>query len=347
MGLTQRVLDLCRERGFALAGIARPQPSNRVSELRDWIAAGKHGEMAYLEHHTDIRAEPARILPGARSVICVADRYHAGSRDRARYGTGRIARYARGDDYHRVMKKRLHDLCDALGGEYPDHAFRTCVDTAPIQEREIAVSAGLGQIGKHTLLIEPGVGSWLLLGEVFTTLCLDSANSESRDICGTCTRCIDACPTNAITPYEVDATKCISYLTIEHRSQIDERFHQQIGDWIFGCDICQEVCPHCQPTRRAKRAVVHPAYESRRDQFDLLEILGWSEQDRRDAFMRSALKRAKLVMMKRNAIIASANWLSQRHDPALCHRIKEIAADEQEDALVRETANAVLKRLNA
>jgi len=197
------------------------------------------------------------------------------------------------------------------------------------------------------LLIEPGVGSWLLLGEVFTTLPLDHAASESRDICGTCTRCIDACPTDAITPYEVNATKCISYLTIEHRSPIDEAFHAQIGDWIFGCDICQEVCPHCQPTRRAKRAAVHPAYESRHDRFDLLEILGWSEQDRRDAFVRSALKRAKRAMMKRNAIIAAANWLAQRDDPVLSNRLAEICRDNEEDDLVRETARAAMKRLRA
>jgi len=296
-----------------LCGICAAAPTSRPRELLEWLEAGKHGEMTYLERHAAQRIDPGKMLPGAKSIICVADRYSDGRADAAlKAGHGRIARYARGDDYHIVMKKRLHRLCDDLAERFPGEMFRACVDTAPVLEREHAARAGLGAIGKHTLLIEPGVGSYLLLGEVITTVELPPDESrESIDPCGTCTRCIDACPTDAITPWSVDATKCISYLTIEHRGPIDETMHEPMGDWIFGCDICQEVCPHNQPTNRTREAPVHEAYEARRDSFDLLGVMNWTEDDRRAAFSRSALKRAKLPMMKRNAIIAAGNALAR------------------------------------
>ena len=348
---TASVLDQCRELGFALAGVCRAEPIDFGEELRQWLADGRHGEMAYLEQHLEQRLDPRTMLDGARSIICVADRYHRGGRDpwvdpAEQRPPGRVARYARGDDYHKVMKKRLHALCDALAAAHPDAQFKACVDTAPIMEREHAQRAGLGAVGKHTLLIEPGVGSYLLLGEVLATIDLPPTPSAvGRDLCASCTRCIDACPTDAITPWSVDATKCISYLTIEHRGTIDERYHEPIGDWLFGCDICQEVCPHNSPTRRSKAAPVHDAYEPRRRGFDLLDVLGWSEEDRRDAFMRSSMKRAKLDMMKRNALIVAGNVLRQRDDGALRSRIESLAVDENEPPLVQQTARRVLDRL--
>ena len=257
---------------------------------------------------------------------------------------GRIARYARGEDYHAVMSKRLRRLADELARQFPGETFRVCVDTAPVLEREHAQRAGLGAVGKHTLLIEPGVGSYLLLAQIITTVQLAPSQPCDTDPCGECTRCIDACPTDAITPFSVDATRCISYLTIEHRSAIDQRYHEPMGDWIFGCDICQEVCPHNQPTQRSRSAPVQPAYAPRRDGFDLLEVLGWDEQARREAFVRSAMKRAKLSMMKRNALIAAGNWLAKANHPALTRRVKAIAADPAEDDLVRRTARAVLRK---
>lgn len=344
------VLDLCRSLGFVLAGIAPARPVRWAQELIEWLESGKHGEMDYLARHLEQRLDPDHLLPGVKSVICVADR-HSGGRDRAfdasQPARGRIARYARGRDYHAVMKKRLHALCDALASEYPAAQFRACVDTAPILEREHAQRAGLGAVGKHTLLIQPGVGSYLLLAEVLTTLELDPTPSlEDHDPCGSCTRCIDACPTDAISPWSVDATKCVSYLTIEHRSAIDEDLHEPIGEWLFGCDICQEVCPHNQPTRRTRTASSHEAYQPMRDSFDLLEVLNWSENDRREAFTRSAMKRAKLPMMKRNAIIVAGNALRERSDDSLQSRIEEIAQDDSEDDVVRETAQVVLQRLD-
>ncbi len=346
--LTGSILGRCRELGFALAGVAAAGPTRYERELREWLAAGRHGEMRYLAEHVDARLDPRAMVPGARSVIVVADRYADGSADapsppgRRR---GRIARYARGDDYHTLIRRRLHRLCDELARAHPGETFRACVDTAPVLERELAERAGLGAVGKHTLLIEPGVGSYLLLGEVITTLHLAATRPADPDPCGTCSRCIDACPTGAIAPWSVDATRCISYLTIEHRSAVGESFHAAMGDWIFGCDVCQEVCPHNQPTQRSRRSALHPAYAPRRDGFDLLEVLGWDEQARRDVFVRSALKRAKLSMMKRNALVAAGNRLVASADAALQERVESIASDEAEERMVRETARAVLRRL--
>ncbi len=341
------ILRRCRARDFALAGVTSARPTDHADALRDWLDAGQHGEMSYLRDNLDALLDPNRVLDGARTVICVADRYSAGGRDRpGDPRRGRIARYARGGDYHKVIRKRLFNLCDELRTVHPDHQFRACVDTAPVLEREYAARAGLGAIGKHTLLIEPGVGSWLLLGEILTTLeaATDDDDTPMVDPCGGCTRCIDACPTDAITPWAVDGTKCISYLTIEHRSPIDKAYHAAIGDWLFGCDICQEVCPHSQPTRRTKRAPVHEAYTPRRTGFDVLEVLRWTEDDRRAAFTGSAMKRAKLDMMKRNALIVAGNALRRADDAALRARIAEIASDTSESDLVRETAAIVLRQ---
>jgi epoxyqueuosine reductase len=350
---TRSVLDRCNALGFALAGIAPAEPSRYERELRDWLDAGKHGEMGYLAEHTSKRLDPREMVPGVRSIICVADRYHDGADTAdtadapAAVGDGprgRIARYARGDDYHLVMKKRLHRLADELAARFPGETFRACVDTAPVLEREIAQRAGLGAVGKHTLLIQPAVGSWLLLGEVMTTMALTPSEPCAEDPCGTCTRCIDACPTDAITPWSVDATRCISYLTIEHRSAIDVSLHDGLGDWIFGCDVCQEVCPHNQPTDRSRAAEMNPAYAPRHDDFDLLEVLGWDADARTAAFTRSALKRAKLAMMKRNAVIAAGNALKRGSEPALRRRLESIVEDLDEDAMVRATALVVLDR---
>ncbi len=345
----RRVFDRCAELGFALSGVASAETIEHHRELIAWLEAGRHGQMEYLESHLAQRIDPRKKLLGAQSVICVADRYAASEPEMQapRGRTGRIARYARGDDYHRVMKRRLHELCDALACEFNGHEFVACVDTAPVLEREHARRAGLGYVGKNTMLIEPGVGSYLLLGEIITTLPLETNSQPYDDHCGSCTRCLDACPTGALTPWSLDATECISYHTIELRGLIDERWHAGIGDWIFGCDVCQEVCPHNGDTPRTLAAPVHEAYRPRRGGFDLLEILNWSQDDRLAAFTRSAMKRAKLWMMKRNALIAAGNYLVRRRDPDLLNRIAQLAADAAEHEVVRETARQVLQKLKS
>lgn len=306
----QDVLERCRGLGFAAAGVCAAEPSRFSEQFRAWLARGEHGSMGYMAGNVEVRLDVRLLLDGARSVVMVADQYalRGDVADERRAGFGRVARYARGDDYHEAIKKRLHALCDELGVMYPCEQFRSFVDTAPVLERELAARCGIGWQGKHTLIISPVLGSYLLLGGVVTTMemAAPAGQSPAMDHCGTCTRCIDACPTQAIRPYSVDAARCISYLTIEHRGEIEPEFHRLMGDWIFGCDVCQEVCPH-NSARNEQRGSVHPAYEPKRTGFDLLEVLGWAEEDRRAAFRGSSMKRAKLEMMKRNAAIARAN----------------------------------------
>ena len=348
--LREQVLRRAEELGFALTGICEALGSDHSEEVKAWIASGNHGSMSYLQERLEERLDPGVYVPGARSVICVADRYHDGRRDRVAGDgppRGRIARYARGRDYHKVMKKRLIRLAKELAAEHPGADFRACVDTAPLLEREHAARSGLGLIGKHTLLIEPGVGSWMLLGAIVSTVEIAPTppRFDRTDPCGSCTKCIDACPSDAITPFSVDANRCIAYTSIEHRGDIDPEIAQATGDWLFGCDICQEVCPHGQRSQRRSPAEVNEAYAPRRSDLDLLEVLGWDEQDRLDELMGTAAKRATLVMWKRNAIICAANALREAPDrdsaAAIRDRIAEIAQDESEDPILRDLARTV------
>lgn len=330
--LGEQVIARCRDLGFADAGIAPALPidTDHADAYRGWIAEGKHGEMSYLAANLDKRLDPRELMPGALSIIMVADQYHtrdhAGSvvhapsppLDEGRHAPappqrtrlGAIARYARGDDYHDAMKDRLHAMCDALRAEHPSHDFRAFVDTAPVQEREHAVRAGLGWVGKNTLLIHPRRGSWLFLGGVLTTLEIHPPPPQRRhdDHCGTCTRCIDACPTGAITPYSVDARRCVSYLTIERRSPIDPALAPRIGDWLYGCDVCQEVCPHNSPRDDGVDVgAAGTAYAPRFESLDPVGILSWTPEERARMLKGSAMKRATLEMLKRNAGIVLRN----------------------------------------
>jgi epoxyqueuosine reductase len=339
---TSVVVDLCIAHGFAIAGVAGASLSEHETSLISWLKEGKQGEMQWMNRNVDIRLDPRNLVDGASSVICVADRYAQLEEEPIDVQSGRVARYARGRDYHKEMKKRLHKVCDSLKELLPDETFRACVDTAPLLEREFAQRAGIGAIGKHTLLIEQGIGSWLLLGAIVTTAKIEPSISEKADPCATCTRCIDACPTDAITPWEVDARKCISYLTIEHRSDIDPKHYPKIGKWIFGCDICQEVCPHNSPSKLTDNAKIHDAYAVKIDSLNVLEVLSWDEKDRTDSFRGSPMKRAKLGMIRRNAVIVAGNILSERNDDELLAKLHAIAADESEDPLVRNAAGVVL-----
>lgn len=346
------VVALLKRAGFALAGVCDAKPSGRMGAYRQWIDQGKHGEMGYLARNLEVCEDVRLLLDGARSVVMVGDVYEKrGTKAQRHEGTkGRIAKYAQGEDYHLVMKKTLHDVCDQLRERFPGEQFRAFVDTAPVLEREHAARCGLGWIGKHTLLIHPDLGSWMFLGGFVTTLELEPPASQRSvpDHCGTCTRCIDACPTGAISPYSVDATKCISYLTIEHRSAIDPALHEAMGDWIFGCDICQEVCPH-NGERHQGSGIRHRSpspreeYQPRETSFDLLEVLGWTEDDRRAALAKSAMKRAKLDMFRRNALIAIGNACRNDRETSANVRtqLHAIESDEDEPDLVRETARRV------
>lgn len=302
--------------------------------------------MGYLAEQVGARFDPDLVLAGARSAVMVADLYHTRNApaDPTPAGHGRVARYARGRDYHDVIKRRLHVLCDELAAEHPGALFRAFADTAPVLERELAGRAGLGWMGKHTLNIHPVMGSWMVLGGVLTTLDLAPPPEQERhaDHCGTCTRCIDACPTGAITPGRVDATRCISYLTIEHRSPIDPALHGPMREWIAGCDVCQEVCPHNSP-RVGGVGEVLGEYAPVRSSFDLVALLGWSAEDRAAGFRGSAMRRIRLEMIRRNAVIAAGNELAEREDPGLRAAVESLRDDPS--GLVRETARAVLAGL--
>jgi epoxyqueuosine reductase len=345
------VLKAAKDLGFARVGICDAEPTAYKAEIRTWLSQGQHGSMHYLQERLEERLDPGVYVPGARSIICVADRYSDGRRDRiATEGgpRGRIARYARGRDYHKVLKKRLVRLAKELGEQAPHDTFRVAVDTAPLLEREHAARAGLGLIGKHTLLIEPGVGSWMLLGAIVTTASIDPTPPafDRSDPCGSCTRCIDVCPTSAITPFAVDGSRCIAYTSIENRGSIDETIAEATGSWLFGCDLCQEVCPHGPRPKRRPGPPLNEAYASDRSDFDLLEVLDWDKAAWMEALLGTAAKRATLAMWKRNAIICLANWVRDQPDnPAVAGiraRLKEIAACDDEEPMVREHAARAL-----
>jgi epoxyqueuosine reductase len=354
---TRIVLERCRALEFALAGVCDAAPSRWAEQYRSWLAAGRHGSMAYLSRNVGLRLNPALLLPGARSAIMVADLYagrgEGGRAEDVEPGRGKVARYARGRDYHAVIKRRLHALCDALRAAFPGEGFRAFVDTAPVLERELAARAGLGWIARNTLLIHPRLGSYILLGGVLTTLDLATPEDQAPvpDHCGTCTRCIDACPTGAITPYSVDASRCISYLTIERRGPVDPAFHEAMGEWLYGCDVCQEVCPHNtarpeQHNSKATNGAKQPRddYSPRRTSFDLLGVLGWTSGDRSRELSGSAMKRATLAMWKRNAILVLGNGLRRRPDPGVLERLRRVSQDESEPELVRRTARGAIAR---
>jgi epoxyqueuosine reductase len=295
-----------RELGFDLVGISPASPSRYREYLRQWLDSGQGGTMDYLAKRFEERTDPGVYLPGTASVICVAMNYHvkldeAPGREGVR---GRIARYALGDDYHEIIKTRLHVLADWLR-EVGGGQTRTAVDTAPVMEKELAARAGVGWQGKNTCTINENIGSWLLLGEILTTLALPH-DQPATDRCGTCRRCLDACPTGALTgPYRLDARRCISYLTIEHRGEIEPGLAAQMGDWLYGCDVCQDVCPWNSKAIESLDPALRPRFAS--GTLDATEVAGWTEEEYRDRLRHSAMKRVKLPQLKRNARIVLNN----------------------------------------
>jgi epoxyqueuosine reductase len=326
--------------GFDLAGIARLGPMETGGAFSRWLTAGHAGEMTYLHRGEEARQDSRRPVPGARSAIAVAVDY--GGRQPA----GPVARYARGADYHDVMGKRLRALDqwleEACGREIGGKPY---VDTGPVLERELARRAGLGWFGKNTNLIHPRLGSFFLLGALFVDLDLEPDAPFATEHCGTCRRCLDACPTQAIVAEGVvDARRCISYLTIELRGAIPLELREPMGDLLFGCDVCQEVCPWNEKFANALR---EPAFAPRdaiggRDACTLArEILAMDDQAYRAAFKGSPLKRPKLRGLKRNAAVVLGN-VGTADDAA---RLERATGDPE--PLVREHAEWALRRLAA
>jgi epoxyqueuosine reductase len=306
--LADSIKRKARELGFDLVGVAPADPSKHRDYVREWLDTGKAGTMDYLARRFDERTDPRAYLPGAVSVVCVALNYYTELEpvpEDERAAHGRVARYALGDDYHAIIKHRLYDLADWIRDQMPSAQTRCGVDTVPVLERELAARAGIGWVGKNTCVINPRLGSWLLLGEVLTTIPLP-ADEPLTDHCGSCTRCLDACPTGAITePYKLDASRCISYLTIEHRGDIAESFHGPIGDWLYGCDVCQDVCPHNYKVEATGDAALKPRIPT--GTLDARDVLRWDDQRYRSNLRHSAIKRVKLPVLQRNAQIVSDN----------------------------------------
>jgi epoxyqueuosine reductase len=356
------IAEQCRRLGLTPCGVVAARRDPETEErYRRWLAAGRHGSMAYLERHAPFKANPEALLPGCRSVLMVALGYYQTpergwirpdsaarlSADEAGPATGRVAQYAWGRDYHKLLGKRLRSLVRVLAEQYPDEQFRTGVDATPLLEAHHAVAAGVGFRGKHTLAINGEHGSWFFIGEVLTTLTIapnapaaPTARGAHKRCGSECSFCIDVCPTRAIVaPYQLDARRCISYLTIEHRGPVAEELRPAIGEWLFGCDLCQEVCPW---TVRAG-ATTEPDLLNWRagDALELAALLELRSHDDMVArFAGSPLMRAGRDRLVRNACTVAGN----RGAVELLPQLRRLTSDR--DRGVAEHARWAVARIN-
>lgn len=297
---TQKIKSRARALGFTNVGVARAEPLDRDAQrLMVWLNRGYHASMDWMARNMEKRIDPEAIVAGAKSVISVALNYYTPGQHLDDPGIGKISRYAWGDDYHDIVGGKLKELWAWMLQEFPGIDGRYYVDTGPVMDKVWAQRAGIGWIAKHTNVITPESGSWVFLGEVITTLELEY-DEPATDHCGTCTLCLEACPTGAITePYVVDSNKCISYLTIEHRGEIEGEVRGQFENWIYGCDICQDVCPW-----NHKFAAVTPETGFRpRGSNAAPRLEEWSSMSQEEFSMRfkgSPIKRTKLAGLRRN-----------------------------------------------
>lgn len=332
------------ELGLQALGIATVELSPHDTRFRDWLAAGHHGEMAYMSRHGEARWRPEVLLPGTVRVIAARMDYwpaeaadaHAVLEDGER---GYVARYALGRDYHKVFRNRLSELARRIRGVRPEAALRPFVDSAPVLERGLAQKAGLGWIGKNTLLIHPKAGSWFFLGEIYTDIPLPADAPFDATHCGSCSACLDICPTQAFTgPWQLDARRCISYLTIELQGSIPEEMRPAIGNRVFGCDDCQLVCPwnrFAQPSRERDFVPRHGL-----DDAALVELFNWSAEDFSARTAGSPLHRLGHVRWLRNIAVALGNGPpTETALTALASRL------EHPEELVREHARWAWERL--
>lgn len=328
--------------GFDLCGIAPAADFPELHYLREWLARGFHGEMHYLARNADRRADVRAVLPTARAVIMLGTVYNTDrpySSERQRADAAAIARYAWGDDYHDVIGARMTQLISAISDVVGEFACKAYVDTGPVQERVYAKYAGLGWIGKNTCLINQDLGSWLFLSAIITDLPL-LPDAAATDHCGRCTLCIDACPTGAIVaPYQLDARRCLSYLTIENKGSIPEPFRDALGVHAYGCDICQDVCPW-----NSKAAISLDTPWQPRPALDgvtLLDMWKMRDDELRAALKGSAMKRAGVRRLRRNLAVAIGN--TGDHDAA-----EVLSASTEEtatDPLVQEHVSWATEKL--
>lgn len=289
--------------GIDMIGIVPAAPlENESDHLREWLSRGYHGEMAWMERDSAKRSDPAVIFQNARSVVVVAINYYTGHQHKNAVDSGKISRYAWGDDYHDVVRVKLSRLFEFINSEVPDVEGKICVDTAPMMDKAWAVRAGLGWLGKHSNLITKDLGSWVFIGELILNIELAYDTNTVDDHCGTCTACIDACPTTAIVePYVVDSRRCLSYATIELRAdELPAEILENMDGWLYGCDICQDVCPW----NRFEKPSGETRFEPRLNEtsLDLDAVVGMRHEEYVERFRGSAIKRAKLNGLQRNAL---------------------------------------------
>jgi len=305
--LAQRLKAWGAELGFQKIGIAEPDLSAAEPRLLEWLSKGWHGEMEYMARHGALRARPGELRPGTLRVISCRMNYAADVAEGISPDGDRayIARYARGRDYHKVLRDRLQKLCDRIAAAAGPFGYRAFTDSAPVMEVELAARAGLGWRGKHTLLLSRDAGSWFFLGEIYCDLPLPADVAED-DHCGSCRRCIDVCPTQAIRgPYQLDARRCISYLTIEHKSAIPEELRPLIGNRVYGCDDCQVVCPwnsFAQPTSEADFAPRNGL-----DDASLVALFAWTEAEFDERMRGSPIRRIGYERWLRNLAVGLGN----------------------------------------
>jgi epoxyqueuosine reductase len=312
--MSAQVKAQARELGFDKVGIVPAEHlSNERARLSEWLARGYHGEMKWMARDPEQRTDPRKLLPEARSVIVVALNYYTPHQHMDNPATGKVSRYAWGDDYHDVVGDKLRELLSWIKEQWPEAAGKVCVDIQPMMDKAWGARAGLGWIGKHTNLITQRYGSWVFLGELLLNLELEYDREEIADQCGACTLCLDACPTGAIVePYVVDSNLCISHATIESRApKIDEEVATKLEGWLYGCDICQDVCPwnHTTPATDESR------FEPREGNVNasLAEILELTPDTYAARFRRSAMKRAKISGLQRNARALQHRSRVQKH----------------------------------
>jgi epoxyqueuosine reductase len=283
--------------GIAAAGAL----TEEKARLEAWLAAGMHGEMAWIEREPEKRADPSLILPNAKSVIVAAVNYFTPHDHSESLTAGKISRYAWGDDYHDVLREKLTALLAWIHAQRPEANAKVCVDTAPMMDKAWAVRAGLGWIGKHSNLITTDLGSWVFIGEIILDIELIPDAEIVPDHCGTCTKCLDACPTNAIVaPYVVDSRACISYATIELRDEtLPAGIAENLNGWLYGCDICQDVCPWNRFEKPTNEARFEP--RNGETEIDPTRLAAMEHEEYVVRFRRSAMKRTKLAGLKRNA----------------------------------------------
>ncbi|MCI0564721.1 MAG: tRNA epoxyqueuosine(34) reductase QueG [Nitrososphaera sp.] len=298
--LTQRIKSHALELGFAKIGIARADAlTDEAKHLREWLGRGYQGTMEWMERNFEKRTDPCNIVPNAKSVLCVAMNYYTDTQHPVDPSVGRISRYAWGDDYHIIVTNRLNELFEYVKEIAPNVNGKLYVDTGPIIDKAWAARAGIGWQGKHTNVITKEYGSWVFLGEIILDAELEY-DEPIADFCGSCTACLDACPTGAIIePYVLDSTKCISYLTIEHRGEIDDKLKPHFENWVYGCDICQDVCPWNKFQQMTNEETFQPRELNIAPK--LSELVEITQEEFTERFRKSPIKRTKREGLARNA----------------------------------------------